>query len=484
MKIVKSGLNGNAIKLLNDMYKKTRARVKVNGVLYDWIVDEVGMNQGGPNSPNLFRKFLSDLGKYLTQRYGIVISDSLILAHLLWADDLLLLSDTPEGLQAQLDGLYNFCKHVHMVVNETKTKIMVFGGDQNAKFIYNHKILLHAKQYKYLGVLFSPINKCNSNVFTDAYKHISTQAFKAVFKILRDTKHIGATPPNVALQLFDSLVLPILEYGSEVWFCNKEILDIEKVQNKFLKIMLGVRNNTSNLATYGECGRFPLLLRQKVRVIKYWYRIINMDEGSIVKMIYNCLLSLHNCGFKTWTSHVEKLLNETGFSFNWYRQTCDQSVINGFTNCIYESYLNFWTSETSNIENCPKLRLYCTFKKDVYIEPYLLSLLDVKLRKVISQLRLGSHNLEIEKGRHQKPKTPIHERLCKICKSDDNIEDEVHFLMSCPAYDDLRQKFFKIRSDLGLSNVNFYDIITCDKTYFNLAKLLQKMFKRRKSLIN
>ena len=247
--------------------------------------------------------------------------------------------------------------------------------------------------------------------------------------------------------------------------------------------MLGVGNNTSNLATYGECGRFPLLLRQKVRVIKYWYRIINMDEGSIVKMIYNCLLSLHNCGFKTWSSHVEKLLNETGFSFNWYRQTCDQSVINGFTNCIYESYLNFWTSETSNIENCPKLRLYCTFKKDVYIEPYLLSLLDVKLRKVISQLRLGSHNLEIEKGRHQKPKTPIHERLCKICKSDDNIEDEVHFLMSCPAYDDLRQKFFKIRSDLGLSNVNFYDIITCDKTYFNLAKLLQKCLKGGRVLL-
>ena len=183
-----------------------------------------------------------------------------------------------------------------MVVNETKTKIMVFGRDQNAEFSYNNKILSHVLQYKYLGVVFNPIQKCNGNVFTNAYKLISTQAFKAVFKILRDTKHIGTTPPNVALQLFDSLVLPILEYGSEIWFSNKEIPDIEKVQNKFLKIMLDVGKNTSNLATYGECGRFPLLLRQKIRVIKYWHRLVNMGENSLVKMVYNCLLSVHKRG--------------------------------------------------------------------------------------------------------------------------------------------------------------------------------------------
>ena len=207
-----------------------------------------------------------------------------------------------------------------------------------------------------------------------------------------------------------------------------------------------------------------------------------MGENSLVKMVYNCLLSLHNSGFKTWTSYVETLLSDTGFGFNWDKQKCDRAVITGFTNCIYESYLNFWASETCHLESCPKLRLYCTFKNDIYIEPYLLLIQDFKLRKIISQVRLGSHNLEIEKGRHQKPKTPVNERLCKICNSNDSIEDEVHFLMTCPVYDDLRQEFFRIRRNLGLPNDNFCNIITCELTCFNLAKLLQKMFKRRNNL--
>ena len=69
-KIVKSGLHGNAIKLLINMYNKARAKVKINGVLYQWIKDYIGMNQGGPVSPNLFRKFLADLIDFLKLECG------------------------------------------------------------------------------------------------------------------------------------------------------------------------------------------------------------------------------------------------------------------------------------------------------------------------------------------------------------------------------------------------------------------------------
>ena len=112
--------------------------IKVNGVLYEWITGEVGMNQGGPNSPNLFRKFLADLVSYFELKFGIVISDNHILMHLLWADDLILVSDSADGLQTQLDGLFNFCKDSHMIVNETKTKIVLFG---NVKMEHVHFII-------------------------------------------------------------------------------------------------------------------------------------------------------------------------------------------------------------------------------------------------------------------------------------------------------------------------------------------------------
>ena len=51
------------------------------------------------------------------------------------------------------------------------------------------------------------------------------------------------------------MILPILCYGSELWGFHKAV-DIECVHTKFLKQLLSVRQQTSNV--YGETGRFPL----------------------------------------------------------------------------------------------------------------------------------------------------------------------------------------------------------------------------------
>ena len=52
----------------------------------------------------------------------------------------------------------------------------------------------------------------------------------------------------------------------------------------------------------------------------------------------------------------------------------------------------------------------------------------MKKRMALSRLRTSSHTLQIEKGRHAKPKLPIEERICVACHS---TEDEMHFVMHC-----------------------------------------------------
>ena len=66
------------------------------------------MNQGGNVSGLLFRKYMADLSNYLDKEFGVVIGNT-ILAHLLWADDLILISDSIHGLRKQLKGLTKFC---------------------------------------------------------------------------------------------------------------------------------------------------------------------------------------------------------------------------------------------------------------------------------------------------------------------------------------------------------------------------------------
>ena len=50
------------------------------------------------------------------------------------------------------------------------------------------------------------------------------------------------------------------------------------------------------------------------------------------------------------------------------------------------------------------------------------------VRIALARLRLGSHNLMIERGRWEKPKRLFCDRLCEACNE---IEDEYHVIFKC-----------------------------------------------------
>ena len=49
---------------------------------------------------------------------------------------------------------------------------------------------------------------------------------------------------------------------------------------------------------------------------------------------------------------------------------------------------------------------------------------------------MSDHQLNIQKGRHTRPKTPRHLRVCKFCE--DELEDEAHFMFECKNDNDLK----------------------------------------------
>ena len=58
------------------------------------------------------------------------------------------------------------------------------------------------------------------------------------------------------------------------------------------------------------------------------------------------------------------------------------------------------------------------------------------IRIAITKLRLGSHHLNIERGRWNN--TLLADRKCTICN---DIEDEFHFVVICTQFHDLRKKY-------------------------------------------
>ena len=119
--------SGRLLDTVKDLYSKTSFRFKFQGEVSSTIPNNIGVNQGGNASGFLFRKYISDLGDFLHKQVGVCIGDT-ILSHLLWADDLILFSDSLAGIQKQVDGLFGFCSKNRMIVNELKTKIMLFGN--------------------------------------------------------------------------------------------------------------------------------------------------------------------------------------------------------------------------------------------------------------------------------------------------------------------------------------------------------------------
>ena len=88
----------------------------------------------------------------------------------------------------------------------------------------------------------------------------------------------------------------------------------------------------------------------------------------------------------------------------------------------------------NNARNSIKLRTYIKFKIDHSLEEYLCVIPDTRWIKALSRLRMSSHTLEIERGRHVKPpKIPLEQRLYQRCASN-CIDDEIHFLISCPFF--------------------------------------------------
>ena len=85
---------------------------------------------------------------------------------------------------------------------------------QNLVFMYGDINLEIVKKFNYLGIVFTP-----GGSFSEAQATLSGQALKAIFAMNRYLNNFvnWVIKSSHILDLFDKLILPILNYGSEVW---------------------------------------------------------------------------------------------------------------------------------------------------------------------------------------------------------------------------------------------------------------------------
>ena len=75
------------------------------------------------------------------------------------------------------------------------------------------------------------------------------------------------------------------------------------------------------MAVYGELGRVSLIVIRKVRILKFWFKIISDPCTLLINFYKQHMQDVNsNRNMKCWSANIMSLLNELGFSYLWNDQ--------------------------------------------------------------------------------------------------------------------------------------------------------------------
>ena len=476
----KNGINGPILESIKSIYENVFACIKNYDEFSEFFECPIGLKQGCILSPRLFTIFISEVSRIINSKCSSgfqFLANLAIIHHLFWADDIILVSDTPQGLQQKLNILEEQSTRLGVKVNLEKTKIIVFrkGGflSKFEKWFYGGHPVEVVNKYVYLGFEFTTKMSITSSLSSFIIK--AKHALNALFRSLST---IECHENKIFFKLFDSKVLPILSYSSEFWGVFN-IEDVEKVHTFAIKRFLNVSNHSSNSIVYAETGRVPLYINHLISSIKYWFKLLKRPDTHLSKQAYLMLLDKCNKGYDNWATKIKKVLCENGFGIVWISENVENEgfVLSEIKRKLTDIFLQSWNSKMLEKEN---LQIYYSFKSFVTPEFYLSSHhIDYKSRTCLTQFRCGVSKINTHRYRYYDNQSLKH---CPFCPH--QLETELHSIFFCKAYDDIRTKFLP-KQFIENPNTHTFNILISNYSYqIILSKYLLAMFAKRKKTLN
>jgi len=445
-------IDGKFYKIIKRMYTNVKSCIKLNNMFTDWFDVLCGVRQGDNLSPTLFGLFINDLAVHIKNlNKGVKIGLDTV-SILLYADDMVLLSENEKDLQIMLDNMYEWTCKWRMKVNIDKSKIMHFRKKrtQRTQFAFKYGVNCNIEictSYKYLGIIldeYLDFDKC-SDVLAES-------AGRALGSIITKFKKYNVGYSTYT-KMFDTNVLPILNYSSEIWGFGK-FPKCDTILNRAMRYFMGVHKYAPTAAIQGDMGWISLKYRRYLCILRFWNRLVHMDEQRLVKRIFTFYL---NSTYDNWCTDVHTIFDILDVSHVWNeRGILDIRMIE--RKC--ESLMNDeWREQ---VQSKPKLRTYALYKHEFVVENYVYSNISKFNRSLVAQFRSGILPLHIETGRFNNikdkntgnfRKLQAHERFCNICKLD-LVEDEKHFLFECTSYYNDRLYFENIFTNINPLYVN------------------------------
>jgi hypothetical protein len=213
-------------------------------------------------------------------------------------------------------------------------------------------------------------------------------------------------------------------------------------------------------------------------MIKYWSKIAN-SENPLIKAIYIMMTNdaKNGCtyGSLNYAYQVKTLLQKNGLMHIWISQRIDRYAVLQTTERIKDIYKQTWCAY---INESNRLSLYCIYKHILEMDKYLIYNIETKYQLILTKFRLYANNLSIETGRYINIEREM--RICTQCNMK-VVEDQYHFLLVCPKYRDLRQRYFKHYFCVFPTKQKFIGLMASQNRnmLLNIGKYLLNAFKIR-----
>ena len=460
-KLEQTGINGHFLQIIKSIYETTTNSLIFHELLSPKFTSNTGVKQGDTLSTILFNLYINDLPNIFKSDKSDPISiENTQINCLKYADDLIIMSTSKNGLQHCLNELDLYCDKWKLQINTKKTKVVLFNRQgsliKKHKFHFKQKDIEIVREYKYLGFVFA----CSCST-TIGINNLINQAKKAWFAI----RHYLSSSKNknieTYLTLYDTQIKPILLYACEAWADSIKHLNTENLLRKnkletfqisVFKQILGVSRKTTNMSILLELGRYPININIQYQAIKYYLRFPTLNKDRLLYEAYENDKKLNSTGEQnTFITYITNILNNLGLSYIWRNQQDESDEVHETNNINILTRLTDIFSQSIldhiNNTNSGKLKFLSTVKEIYGMENYL-KIKSYQNRRALTKLRTSSHNLAIETGRWANTKRE--ERLCKQC-NENKIEDENHLLFECKAYTEKRLTTFQfIQSQLGI----------------------------------
>ena len=222
-----------------------------------------------------------------------------------------------------LNALNMYCSKWRMIVNVNKTEVVVFNRRKPIKeyvLFYEGKKLAVKAEFKYLGLMFHESRRNGGMI-----EHRLRQARKLIAAWKRRCK-IWLFKPKEIVNQFMTCVLPALEYGSCLWGAgqrrgeSKLWKEFETFWRQIAKSILDVPVRAPTDGVLGELGWMPFWVRSRWLAIKYWTRVIELKDPSIMKEALHKQLELVECGRECWLSGIKKTLYMTSIGKDYWKK--------------------------------------------------------------------------------------------------------------------------------------------------------------------